>query len=109
MPGRAMSPTVSSMKGTSAILWTAHGPVHSGGLEVVGNRLVLSARGRQLSVPFASIVRFTIERGPAARLSGLAVLSLTLVDGDVVRVASLQGIGLLHDLAALLVPTAAAV
>jgi hypothetical protein len=97
------------MKGTFAILWALHGWVHSGSLEVLGDRLVLGARGRTLSLPIGAIDCFTIERGPAARLSGLAVLSLTLAGGDVVRVASLQGTAVLHDLARLLVPTAAAV
>ena len=42
------------------------------------------------------------------RIKGLAVLRLTLAGGIVVRVASLQGMGVLHQLAASLTPAAAA-
>jgi hypothetical protein len=90
------------MKRTCAILWALHGRVHAGGLELHGDRLQLRARGRSLAVPLDSIAQFTIERGPAVRINGLPVLSLHLVDGDVLRLASLEGVGLLHELAAVL-------
>jgi hypothetical protein len=95
------------MKGTFAILWTLQGRVHSGSLEAHGDRIELRTRGRTLSVPFDSIVRFAIERGPSVRINGLPVLTLGLADGDVVRIASLQGTGVLHELAALLGPAVA--
>jgi hypothetical protein len=101
--------TVIWMKGTFAILWTLHGRVHSGSLEVLADRILLGTRGRTFSMPISSIASFTIERGPAVRLSGLAVLTLQLEDGVTVRVASLEGTAVLHELARLLVPTAVAV
>ena len=92
-------PTVLQMKGTAAVLWTLHGNVHSGRLEAMPDRLELTARGIAFSIPVASIREFGIERGPADRIRGLAVLTLSLVEGDVVRIASLQGTGVLHELA----------
>ena len=81
-----------------------HGRVHAGSLEVLDDRLELRARGRVVAIPLGSIARFTIERGPAARINGLPVLTLSLVEGDLVRVASLEGTGVLHEVAAVLAP-----
>jgi len=92
------------MKGTCAILWTLHGRVHAGSLEALADRFELGARGRVVAIPFDSIAQFTIERGPAARINGRPVLTLFLVEGDVVRLASLEGTAVLHELAALLAP-----
>jgi hypothetical protein len=92
------------MKGTWAVLWTLHGKVHAGSLELFGDRLELRACARTLAVPMETIAQFAIERGPAARIHGLPVLTLYLVEGDVVRLASLQGTGFLHELAAVLAP-----
>jgi hypothetical protein len=96
------------MKRTCAILWALHGRVHAGGLEVHDDRLQFRSRGRSLGIPLDSIAQFTIERGPAVRINGLPVLSLRLVEGDVLRLASLEGVGLLHELAAVLAPLRAA-
>jgi hypothetical protein len=95
------------MTGTFAVLWSLHGPVHSGSLETFADRLELRTRGRSLSVPFASIVRSAIERGPSVRINGLPVLAIALADGAVVRIASLQGAGLLHELGVVIAPAAA--
>ena len=98
------TPTVSQMRGTIAVVWVLHGTLHSGSLEVLGDRLELRSRGRTLAIPLHSIMTFGIERGAAARIHGLAVLKLVLLDGVVVRVASLQGMGVLHQLAGRLSP-----
>jgi hypothetical protein len=87
------------MSGTVAILWAVHGRLHSGSLESRFDRLELRSRGRTLSIPFTSISRSGIERGPSSRINGLPVLSLRLRDESVVRIASLQGAGVLHELA----------
>ena len=100
--------TVCWMKGTIAILWTLHGERHSGSLEMLADRLELRARGRTLVIPLESIAGFEIERGAPARINGLAVLRLTLAGGMIVRVASLQGMGVLHQLAGKLAPAAVA-
>lgn len=96
-----------SMNGTFAVLWTLHGQVHSGSVEAHNDRLELRTRGRALSIPYASVVRFVIERGPAARINGLAVLKLVLEDGDIIRLASMEGTGVLHELSAVLAPAVA--
>ncbi|SRR6266849_5987163 len=96
------------MRGTVAVLWTLHGEVHSGSLEVLADRLELRTRGRTFAIPLDSIVQFRIERGAAVRIHGLAVLTIVLADEVVVRVASLQGMGVLHQLAGRLAPSAVA-
>jgi hypothetical protein len=90
------------MKRTCAILWALHGRIHAGGLQVEDDRLQFRGRERSLAIPLDAIAQFTIERGPAVRINGLPVLSLFLVEGDVLRLASLEGVGLLHELAAVL-------
>jgi hypothetical protein len=92
------------MKGTVAVLWTLHGRVHTGSVEAHDHRLELRSRNRVAAIPRDSIARFTIERGPAVRINGLPVLTLFLIEGDVIRLASLQGTGVLHELAAMLAP-----
>jgi hypothetical protein len=92
------------MRGTVAVLWTLDGTLHSGSLELLGDRLELRTRGRTLAIPLDSITRFGIERGPSVRLNGLAVLKLVLPDDMVVRIASLQGAGVLHQLSGRLAP-----
>ncbi len=95
------------MNGTVAILWTLHGRRYSGSLELLADRLELRGRGRTLVIPLESIEGFAIERGAPVRISGLAVLRLSLAGGIVVRIASLQGMGVLHQLAGRLAPAAA--
>jgi hypothetical protein len=93
------------MRGTIAVLWTLHGKRHSGSLELLEDRLELRTRGRTLAIPLDAIVQFRIERGAPVRINGLAVLTLRLADGLVVRVASLEGMGALHQLAGRLAPS----
>jgi hypothetical protein len=90
------------MKGTFAVLWSLRADLHPGRLEVMKDRLELRARGRTLAIPIVSVVRCSIERGPSARIRGLAVLRLELADGTVVRIASLESITVLNDLAGFL-------
>lgn len=97
------------MRGTFAVLWTINGEVHTGSLELCDDRLELHARTRALTVPLSAITEFEIERGASVRINGLAVLKLALSGGMVVRLASLQGMGVLHQLAGRLSPGAAAV
>lgn len=83
------------------VIWSLHGTTTPGRVEVSRNRLTLTSRGRAFAVPLASVAAFGIERAPSRRLRGLPVLSLTLVGGDVLSVASMGGPGSLQDLAAL--------
>ena len=90
------------MKGTAAVRWALHGVLHTGSLEAHRDRIELRASQRAVAIPFDSVAEFTIERGAAARINGMPALTLRLASGDVVRLASLEGAGVLHELCALL-------
>jgi hypothetical protein len=62
----------------------------------------LTSRGRAFSFPLKEVATSVIERGPARRLRGLPVLSLCLVGGETLTVASMGGPGSLQDLAAVI-------
>lgn len=83
------------------VIWSLYGTTTPGRVEVSPNRLTFTSRGRAFALPLASIAEFVIERGPSRRLRGLPVLSLSLVGGDIVGVASMGGAGSLQDLTAL--------
>jgi hypothetical protein len=82
------------------VVWTLHGTIVSGRLEVSHRRLVLTSRGRDFAFPLGSVATYMIERLPAQRLRGLPTLSLRLVGGDTLSIASMGGPGSLQDLAA---------
>jgi hypothetical protein len=82
------------------VIWTLHGTTSSGRLELSHGRLILKSGGRALAFPLRTVATLMIERGPAQRLRGLPVLSLRLVGGDTVSIASMGGPGSLQDLAA---------
>jgi hypothetical protein len=84
-----------------AVLWTDGDAPHSGRLDAHADRLELHGRDAALVVPFADVAEARIERGPADRLRGLPVLALRRRDGSQLRVASLDGPGVLHELASL--------
>jgi hypothetical protein len=87
------------MTATLAILWTIGADLHSGRLNVLCDRLELRSRRHALSIPLTSVERCSIDRGPTVRLRGLPVLRLELTDGMIVRIASLESVTLLKDLA----------
>lgn len=82
------------------VIWTLNGTTSSGRVDVSRNRLELTSRRRAFAFPLGSVTAFMIERSPARRIRGLPALSLRLVGGDVVYVASMGGPGSLQDLAA---------
>lgn len=86
------------------VIWTFRDETYTGRVELVHDRVTLTARDETVSFDTGSIGTFSIERAPAQRLRGLPVLSLRLLDGDVVRIASMGGAGSLHELAARSVP-----
>lgn len=87
------------MTATLAILWTIGADLHTGRLNVLRDRLELRSRRHALSIPLSSVERCSIDRGPAVRVRGLPVLRLELTDGMTVRIASLENVTLLKDLA----------
>jgi hypothetical protein len=94
------------MKGSFAVLWLLRGELHTGSLEAVDGRFKLLARDATMSIPIDSVERSVIERGASARIRGLAVLRLELGNGTLVRIASLESVTVLNDLAGLLTATA---
>jgi len=89
------------MKKTFAVIWALHGRTHTGKLEMLKERLELTSRQHTLSFPRHCVSHYVIERDPDARIRGLPALTIRLVGGEVVRVASLGGAGSLHEIAAL--------
>jgi hypothetical protein len=87
------------MTATLAILWTIGADLHTGRLNVLRDRLELRSRRHALSIPLGSVERCSIDRGPTVRIRGLPVLRLELTDGMTVRIASLESVTLLKDLA----------
>lgn len=84
-------------------IWTFRGETRTGRVELVHDCVTLTAGDETVSFDAGSIAAFAIERAPAQRLRGLPVLALRLVDGGVVRIASLGGAGSLRELAGLVV------
>ena len=84
-----------------AVLWSASGGAGSGRLEVHPDRFELSGKSAVLTVPFDDVADAHIARGAGDRLSGLPVLSLRRLDGEGVRIASLEGTGALYEIARL--------
>jgi hypothetical protein len=84
-----------------AVTWSHDSLLESGRLETYRDRLELHGRSSVTVIAFGDVAAAAIERGPADRLHGLPVLALRLGDGSVVRIASLEGPGVLHELGAL--------
>jgi hypothetical protein len=83
-----------------AVVWQRQGEeVASGGLRYEEHGLHFDGRQSAFDIAFASVLDLSIQRGRAERLRGLPVITLHLMDGETVRVASLEGIGALHELA----------
>ncbi len=87
------------MTATLAVLWTIGSTLHAGRLNFVRDRLDLRSRHHVLSIPLDSIEHCSIDRAPAVRIRGLPVLRLELTNDVVVRIASLESITALVDLA----------
>jgi hypothetical protein len=88
------------MNRSYAVVWSDNGVTRSGRLELLRNGFELFGRGRSLLIPFSELSATAIGRGQDDRLKGLPVLALTRRNGPPVRIASLEGAGALHELAA---------
>lgn len=73
----------------------------SGALRSDPEGLHLLGRSGAFHIPFAGIARLSIERSRIERLRGLPAIALVLARGETVRIASLEGAGALHEIAAL--------
>jgi hypothetical protein len=85
---------------THAVLWSSEGSRCAGRLESFSDRFELVGRNRRLTLRFTDLIAFSIGRDRGDRLLGMPVLVLRRRAGEAVRIAALEGPGLLHDLAA---------
>jgi hypothetical protein len=85
--------------GSYAVVWSGDDGVASGRLEPCADGFELYGRHRRSSIPFGDLVGASIARRHADRLRGLPVLVLLTRSGVRVRIASLEGAGVLHELA----------
>jgi hypothetical protein len=87
------------MKRSYAVVWSRGQEQGSGRLEPHDDRFELHGRDAGFSILFSDLAGASIARGHADRLRGLAVLLLRRHDSAPVRIASLDGPGVLHELA----------
>ena len=90
------------MRKTFPVIWALHGRTHTGKLEVLKERVGLTSRGYTFSFPRAAVVNSVVERTAESRIRGLPAVTVQLMGGEIVRVASLAGAGSLHELTQLL-------
>ncbi len=82
-----------------AVLWSSGDDIRTGRLDPYSDRLHLCGRDRSFSITFSELSSAAIARGQRDRLRGLPVLVLRRIVGAPVRIASLEGAGVLHELA----------
>lgn len=87
------------MRRSYAVVWSRNGDLRSGRLDTFDDRFELRGRSGGAVVPFASLRRAAILRSTRDRLRGLPVLRLELTGEEPVRIASLEGAAVLHELA----------
>jgi len=84
---------------THAVVWSNGEGRFSGKLEAFSDRFELVGRDRRLTLRFRDLTTVLIARGRGDRLLGMPVLALEREGEGLVRIAALEGPGLLHDLA----------
>jgi hypothetical protein len=82
-----------------AVVWSSGAEIRSGRLDPFADRFELCGRERSFSIPFSELLGAAIARGRGERLRGLPVLVLRPIGGGSVRIATLEGAGVLHELA----------
>ncbi len=87
------------MKLSYAVVWSSNGDVQAGRLDSFADRFELHGRERRLSIRFAELSGAAIGRLGRERLLGLPVLALSVRDELPIRIASLEGAGILSELA----------
>jgi hypothetical protein len=86
------------VKSSYAVVWSSPEGVEAGRLEPGADRFDLVGRDHLLSVEFPDLAGVSIARGHGERLRGLPVLVLRPLRGGEVRIASLEGAAILHEL-----------
>lgn len=83
-----------------AVIWDRGEDVTSGRLEFGSDGLEFHSREPAIAIPFSEIGAAAVARKQDDRLRGLPVLLLRLRSGAVVRIATLEGAGILLELVA---------
>ena len=86
------------MERSYAVVWSTDGGVGCGRLDSLADGFELCGRDCRLSIAFSELIRASISRGYQDRLHGLPVLALDVRGRTPVRIASLEGAGVLHEL-----------
>jgi hypothetical protein len=86
------------MKRQYAVIWSNDGDVESGRLDRLADAFELHGKRGPLSIAFGDVSGAAIRRDRGSRLRGLPVLALRLRAGALVSIASLEGVGALHEL-----------
>jgi hypothetical protein len=86
------------VKRSYAVVWSSQEGVDSGRLEPRAAGFELVGRDQVLSMDFTELADVAIARGHGERLRGLPVLVLRPRHGGEVRIASLEGAAVLHEL-----------
>ena len=86
-----------------AVLWSSdHEPIHAGRLALLPGSLVLEGstcgNSRRYELDYDEIAGVGIGRGPSERLRGRPVALIRRATGELLRVATLGGPGLLGEL-----------
>ncbi len=98
MPAPARAPTITDM--SYAVVWSeADSAARVGKLELHDGSLVLDGANGLDRIPVSDIVALRIGRSRSERLGGRPVLELQLVRARILRLATLSGIGALHEIA----------
>ncbi len=94
----AVSAALPPAKRSYAVVWSRGDEIGSGRLDPFADRFDLCGRERSFSIRFSELLGAAIARGQGERLRGLPVLVLRPVSGVSVRIATLEGAGVLHEL-----------
>jgi hypothetical protein len=86
-------------KRSYAVVWSRGDEIGSGRLDPFADRFDLCGRERSISIRFSEVLGAEIARRQGERLRGLPVLVLRQMSGAPVSIATLEGAGVLHELA----------
>ena len=101
-----MTPTLRDQRATEggtsvqsyAVLWSNGDEIASGRLDRFADRFELHGREQNASISLSDLAGAEISRRASKRLRGLPVLVLRGSGESTLRIASLEGAGVLHEL-----------
>jgi len=89
------------MSRSYAVVWDVAGDEAAGRLDVAADCFELHGAGRDVVVPFADVSGAAIARSGPERLRGMPALVMRVRARGLLRIASLDAPGVLHELVAL--------